>query len=289
LLLSAGGLALSSTVRAESFAPIDLSDLKWTGKAPTFPVFRGIATGDFRGEVEVRVATRSEPVLYRKYLAFYRLSEALGSRLVPRTSVFSVRLARVLDALRGDPEGLSLLRDDVAILNDGTVTVMVSEEVTGAREIEGSGPEARAWRAWAEGREGVPPDRLAQVAAYVEALVLDYLAAYTRRSVALIDGVRGDLRLTENGGAFGEHPDPPGLDAILAQLKRVTRFPRGFSRRLRAFDKDRAEQALHAGSFASWLVASRPIAEMLERREAVVSLIAARIAEMGENEALAFP
>jgi hypothetical protein len=289
VLLAAGGLALSSAVRAESLAPIDLSDLKWTGKAPTFPLFHGLASGDFRGEVEVRIATRSEPVRYRKYLAYYRLSEALGSRLVPRTSVFSVRLARLLDALRGDPEGLSLLREDVAILNDGTVTVMVSEEVTGAREIDSSGPEAKAWRAWAEGRAGVPADRLAQVAAYVEALVLDYLAANTRRSVALIDGVRGDLHFTENGGAFGEHPDPPGLDAILTELKRVTRFPRGFSQRLRAFDKGRAERALHAGPFASWLVATRPIAEMLERCEAVVSLMGARIAEMGEGEALALP
>jgi hypothetical protein len=288
LLLGAGGLALGRVARAETFAPIELSELRWTGKSPTFPLFRGMALGDFRGEVEVRIATRSEPVRYRKHLAFYRLSEALGSKLVPRTALFALRLPRVLDALRGDPEGLSLLRDDLAVLNDGTVTVMVSEPVAGAREIDGVGAETKAWRAWAEGRGSVPGERVGQVGCYVEALVLDYLASDTRRNAAVVDE-RGDLRLTENGGAFGEHPDPQGLDAILTELKRVTRFPRAFVQRLRAFDQARAERALHAGPFLSWLVASRPIAEMLERRESVVSLVSARVAELGEAEALAFP
>jgi hypothetical protein len=75
----------------------------------------------------------------------------------------------------------------------------------------------------------------------------------------------------------------------LTELKKVTRFPRGFVQRLRAFDRARAERALHAGPFASWLVASRPIGEMLERRESVVSLVGARVADLGEGEALAFP
>jgi hypothetical protein len=295
LLLAASALALPAALRAQT-APsvrdagrIDLSDLKWTGKAPTFPLFRAMASGDFRGEVEARVATKSDPVRYRKYLAFYRLSEALGSNLVPRTAVFSVRLSTVLQALRQDPEGLSLLREDMAILNDGTVTVMVSEPIAAAREIDSAGPEIRAWHAWAEGRAAVPAERVRQVASYVEALVLDYLASNPRRATAMVDNDSGALHLIENGGAFGEHPDPQGLDAIVAELKRVTRFPRALVQRLRAFDKGRAERALHAGPFVAWLVASRPIAEMMERREAIMSLIDARIAELGDTDALGFP
>jgi hypothetical protein len=58
---------------------------------------------------------------------------------------------------------------------------------------------------------------------------------------------------------------------------------------LRAFDRARAERALHAGPFLAWLVSSRPISEMMERREAVLSLMGARIAELGEGEALGLP
>ena len=81
-LLAAGVLAVPHGVHA---ANGELSDLKWTGKAPTFPLFRAVASGDFRGEVEARITTKSEPIHYRKYLAYYRLAEALGSKLVPRT------------------------------------------------------------------------------------------------------------------------------------------------------------------------------------------------------------
>ena len=267
-LLAAGVLAVPQGAIA---ANGELSDLKWTGKAPTFPLFRAVASGDFRGEVEARITTKSEPIRYRKYLAYYRLAEALGSKLVPRTGVLAVRLPQLLLALRGDPEGLSLLREDMAVLNDGTVLVMVSEPIVDGHEIDFSaGPEVKSWRMSAESRASVPPERSSLVAGYVEALVLDYLAAETRRSVAVLSNDSKVLHLTENGSAFGERPDPQGLDIILDQLKRVTRFPRAFVQRLRAFDRARAERALHAGPFLAWLVSSRPISEMMERREAVL-------------------
>lgn len=286
-LFAAGVMALPRGARAGN---IDLVDLKWTGKAPAFPLFRAVASGDFRGEVEARIATRSEPVRYRSYLGFYRLAEALGSKLVPRTAVFAVRLPTLLLWLRADPEGLSLLREDLAVVNDGTVAVMVSEAITDAREVDFSaGPEIKLWRAWAEGRASVSAERSSVVSGYVEALVLDYLAAETRRSIAMVGNDLRALHVTENGGAFSERPDPQGLDTILAELKRVTRFPRVFVQRLRTFDRDRAERALHAGPFVAWLVASRPITEMMERREQVLSLIGARIAELGEGEALGLP
>jgi hypothetical protein len=285
-LFAACLLALCGPARAGA---VTLADLKWTGRAPSFPLFRGVAAGDFGGEVEVRVATKSEPVLYRKYLAFYRLAEALGSRLVPRTEVFAIRLPNLLSALRTDPAGLSLLREDLPVLNDGTVTVMVSDPVGAGREIDfAAGPEVKAWRASAEAR-GTPSERAALVAVYLEALLLDYLASETRRNAAILDSDASALHLVENAGAFSEHPDPQGLDLILAQLKRVARFPRGLVQRLRAFDRARAERALHAGPFSAWLVASRPISEMMERRDAVLSLIEARVAELGEGEALGLP
>ena len=228
----------------------DVSDLKWTGKAPTFPLFRAVASGDFRGEVEVRITTKSEPIRYRKYLAYYRLAEALGSKLVPRTGVLMLRLPQLLLALRGDPEGLSLLREDMAVLNDGTVLVMVSEPIADGHGIDFSaGPEVKSWRASAESRASVPPsDRRSLPPTSKRSFSTTSLPQLDAASRCLSNDSKA-LHLTENGGAFGERPDPQGLDMILDQLKRVTRFPRAFVQRLRAFDRARAERALHAGPF----------------------------------------
>jgi hypothetical protein len=271
---------------------VQLTDLKWTGSRPAFPLFRATASGEWRGEVELRVATRTDPMRYRAYLAFYRLAAALGSKVVPRTERIALALPDLLAGMRRDPVGLALLRDDMAILNDGTVTVLVSEAVPGGREVDFvNGTEAKTWRNWAEGRATVPRDRRTLVSGYVEALVLDYLAANTRRNVVTVDAdaAAASIHLLENGGAFAERPDVQSLDGILAQLKRVSRFSKRLIVSLRAFDRARAEAALRGGSYVDWVVSSRPLVEMLERRGALLSLIDAREAELGPSSVLAFP
>jgi hypothetical protein len=229
---------------------------------------------------------------YRAFLAFYRLAIALGSQLVPRMQVVALPLRDILGALRKDPVGLALLRDEMAVMNDGTVTVLVSEPVAGGREVDFflSG-ESKTWRIWAEGQKNVPRDRRGLVSGYVETLVLDYLAANAKRSVVTVDAdaAAASLHLVENGGAFAERPDTGVLDAVIAQLKRVTRFPRRLVGKLRAFERREAETALRGGTFVEWLVASRPLAEMLERRGAILSLVDARAAELGEPTVLALP
>jgi hypothetical protein len=271
---------------------VRLTDLRWTGSRPTFPLFRAEASGDFDGEVELRVATRSDPMRYRPYLAFYRLAVALGSRLVPRTEVHAMPLRELLAALRKDPVGLGLLRDEMAVLNDGTVTILVSEAVPRGHEVDFvNGTEAKNWRSWAEGRQTVARDRRALVSGYVETLVLDYLAANTRRNVVTVDveAAASSIHLLENGGAFPEKTDLSTLDLVLGELRRVSRFPRRLIARLRALEAPAAEATLHAGAFVDWLVASRPLTEMLERRGVLLSLIDARAAELGEPALLALP
>lgn len=289
--LGAASLAVAWMARDARADGLKLADLKWTGAKPTFPVCRAVASGDFAGEVEVRIATRSDPMRFRPYLAFYRLAAALGSGLVPRTEAHALPLRELLSALRKDPVAMGLLRDEMAVVNDGTVTVLVSEPTAG-REIDFfTSGEVRAWRVFAEGRGSVPRDRRGLVSAYVETLVLDYLSANAKRTVVTVDAdwAAASLHLVENGGAFAERPDVGVLDAVLAQLKRVTRFPRHLVAKLRAFERAEAEAALHGGTFANWLVASRPLTEMLDRRGAILSLIDARAAELGEPSVLALP
>jgi hypothetical protein len=278
---------MSRDARADG---LRLSDLKWTGAKPTFPLCHAAATGDFAGEVEVRVATRADPMRFRPYLAFYRLADALGSRLVPRTEAHSVPLRELLTALRRDPVGLALLRDQMAVLNDGTVTVLVSDPVAAGREVDFfTSGEVNGWRVWAEGNKNVPRDRRAVVSGYVETLVLDYLAANAKRTTVTIDTDSNALHLVDNAGAFADRPDIGVLDAVLSQLKRVTRFPKRLVATLRAFERPQAEAALHGGPFVNWLVASRPLTEMLERRGVILSLVEAKSAELGEPAFLALP
>jgi hypothetical protein len=255
-------------------------------------VFRATAAGDFEGEVELRIATRSDPMRYRPYLACYRLAAALGSRLVPRTEARPVALRAIVAALRKDPVGLGLLRDEMAVRNDGTVMVLVSEPAAQGREVDFiNGNDARIWRGWAEGRQAISRDRRGLVSGYVETLVIDYLAANTKRSGVIVDdaAAASAIHLVENGGAFPERPDIGALDVVLGQIRRVSRFPRRLVTKLRELDAPTAAAALHAGPFSEWLVASRPLAEMLERRGVLLSLIDARAAELGEPAVLALP
>jgi hypothetical protein len=289
--LGTAGLAATWLARDARADGVRFSDLKWTGAKPTFPVCHAARAGDFKGEVEVRVATRSDPMRFRPYLAFYRLAEALGSQLVPRTEARAVPLRDMLEALRKDPVGLALLRDEMAVVNDGTVTVLVSD-IVGGREVDFfTSGEAKTWRVWAEGKQNVPRDRRGLVSGYVETLVLDYLAANAKRTLVTVDAdaAAESLHLVENGGAFADRPDLGVLDAVLLQLKRVTRFPKRLVAKLRAFERPQAEAALHGGPFVNWLVASRPLADMLDRRTVILSLVDARAAELGEPAILALP
>ena len=129
-----------------------LGELRWTGTHPSFPAFRGSQVGEFRGDVEVRIAMRADPNRHRPYVAFYRLAAALGSTLVPVTRVYAFRLPSLLAALAKDSAGFALLKDEMVIRNDGTVMALVTELVTGRELDVVNGPEVKVWRGWAEAR-----------------------------------------------------------------------------------------------------------------------------------------
>ena len=286
VFLSAAALLVTPKARAE----LRIQELKWLGKRTAMPLFRAAVAGDFNGEVEARFAMRIDPIVYKPRLAFYRVATALGSSLVPRTEVYQMQLGDVLHALARDPHGAELLRSGVTVYNDGTVTLLLSEAVTGGHDVDiAAGAEVTAWRNWAEGREPLASERQKLMLAYVESLVLDFVTGTVGRRLVTVDSSKTTLFLTENGGAFNERADPRGLDSILAQLRRVNRFPKRLIDRLRAFDRTEADRTLREGAFTSWLVATRPLSEMMERRRAIVSLVDARMAEHGETGLVLIP
>jgi hypothetical protein len=283
-------LAAVLLVSTPAGADLRISELKWSGVRAAMPLFRAADSGDFNGDLEARIAMRIDPILYKPRLAFYRVATALGSSLVPRSEVYQVRLEDILRALAHDPHGVTFLRSGVTVNDDGTVTVLITEPVAGGHDIDiVSGAEVAVWRSWAEGRATIPAERQKLALAYVEALVLDFVTANVGRRLVTVDSSKSSLYLRENGGAFNERADPRGLDSILAQLKRVNCFPKRLIDRLRSFDRAEADRTLRAGPFTSWLIATRPLSEMMERRRAIVSLVDARMAELGEAGVVLVP
>ena len=265
-----------------------LTDLRWTGGKDL--VLRGPAATGRGREVDVRVTTRTDPIRYKNRLAFYRLAVALGSHVVPLTELRAMPLAELLAALGKDPSGQAVARRDMAVLNDGTVIVLISDALGAGREVElDNGAEARTWRAWAEGRASIPEERQRMASDYVETLMLDYLSGNPTRTTVVIGAANASIHLVDNGDAFPERLEPGALDGLLARLRRVTRFPRGFTRNLRSFDRATADAALHSGTFATWLLHVRSLSELFERKEALLSLVEARRAELGDEVAMALP
>jgi len=284
------GFAAALLVSPSAGADVRISELKWTGNKGPMPLFRAAVSGDFNGDLEARIAMRSDPIVYKPRLAFYRVAAALGSPLVPRCEAYQIRLSDVLHALARDAHGMTFLRNGVTVNNDGTVTVLITESIAGGHDVDIiSGNEAATWRSWAEGREKVPADRQSLMLAYVEALVLDFVTANVGRRLVTVDASRSTLSLKENGGAFNERADQRGLDSILAQLKRVNRFPKRLIDRLREFDRAEADRTLRSGPFTTWLVATRPLSEMMERRRTIVSLVDARLADLGDSGLVLLP
>ena len=76
----------------------------WTGRLPHFPLFRAVASGDFRGEVEVRIATKSEPIRYRHVTSLSTGWPRLSAASWCPSPVYWRCAYLTPSALRGDPE-----------------------------------------------------------------------------------------------------------------------------------------------------------------------------------------
>jgi hypothetical protein len=197
-------------------------------------------------------------------------------------------LRELLGLLDADRAARSTLPGDLSVLNDGTVMVLITRFSARARPVSlGPSGDADLFYAWAEGRRPVPASARPLVAAFVEMLMLDYLAGNLGRRSFLIDTSQARILLTDNALAFAEIPDNGTLDRTLASLRRVTAFPRSLVAGLRAFDQARAETVLRWTTETP--VASRQVALMMDRRTAILSLVDARAALVGESTALALP
>jgi len=237
------------------------------------------------------------PVVYRRSLAFERLARGLGARVVPAAVLRRIGTGELGALFSGQHDLRDYLARHAAVQNDGTVDALMFAPGRGDGPSAWVVPpghdisldhslEAASWARWVASPEPLPGENTSLLADYVEALVLDYLAGNVLRRAVHFDDTSGAILLTDNTTAFPSKVDPRALDVLLARLRPVARFPRGLQRALLALDRDHARDLLAAGAFETWLVPPRTLIDFDERRQSLLTLISARIAERGEAAVL---
>lgn len=224
------------------------------------------------------LATREEPQRHRPPVALFRLAEALGVRVVPRTEARELTLRELLDGAE-DEETRRWIGAEAAVKPGGTVSAAVIQlpGLTRTRATRWSNEEQR-WTRLAESAEALPPQQQAQAEDWVALLTLDYLAgAILRRSVE--EDEAGRLWLLDNQGTFLERPEPYAVDQLLGRLKRCRQWPEGLRGRLERLDEGELERRLRSGEYEAWLVHRRALQEVGVRRRALAAWLAASAAQ----------
>jgi hypothetical protein len=236
--------------------------------------------GGGAGKASVALAMGSGPIAYRRSLAFYRLAAALGMHVVPAAAERRIPVGELAALLGGDAAVLGGVR----VLNDGAVTALMAEPAVGTRIEANDSFQVRVWERWAASPEAVAGERAGLARDFVEARVLDYLAANVmRRTLLLLDDA---IALDDNREAFPPHAERVAVERLLQRVKGVARFPKGLRGALAALDRARAREALAPGGFETWLVSPRGLVELDERRAGLLSLIEALVADRGEAAVL---
>ncbi|WP_437634487.1 hypothetical protein [Sorangium sp. So ce854] len=247
-------------------------------------------------KVKLAPAQKKNPLAFRRPVAFYRLARALGARVVPAAAARRIGIGELASLIGRDPAARKLLRR-FAVMNDGTVDALVLAPAPGPpgprwvaprrRSIRfDEAPELDVWARWARSPSPARGERTPILRDYLEVLALDYLAGNGLRREIVLDAGAGSLSLEANATAFPLHVRARELDRQLERLVEAARFPRALRDALARFGPEQAIAALRPGGFEEELVPPRALVELEERRQALLSLIAAKVADRGEDAVL---
>jgi hypothetical protein len=256
--------------------------------------FRALLAGD-RGsprEAVLTIALRSDPRAIRRALAFARLARALGAANVPPLVGRRVGIGELATLLLV-PADRSRLRE-AALENDGAVGAVIRTasaraagslwEVSQGHAMGASeSVQVSQWARWSERATPAKDEDTRLLRGYVEMLLLDYVTANVARRTVFVTDEPKSVLLLDNSNAFPTRPDPAALDRVLARLRVVARFPRQTYEGLRALEPKRAWEHFASGPFEDWLLTPRSLIDLEERRQALLSLIDARIAAAGPS------
>ena len=233
----------------------------------------------------VLLATRHQARPERGALAAYRLARVLGFSSVPLTARMDVPIGTLGQWLSGDEAAHQALGQKALVSNDGTVRILLQRQCSGRAVTATEGPDVERWARLAASTEPIDAANAPLVRGYVEMVVLDYLAGNVARRTLQLDETSRRICLLDQRDAFPGFLAPQAWQVLLERVRPIVRFPRGLAEALERLDRIRAEAELRAGRFNDWLVGPRDIADLTERRTTLLTLVHARIDQVGPDVA----
>jgi hypothetical protein len=221
----------------------------------------------------------------RGAVAYHRLARALGLDSVSPSAGRRVPLYTLSQWPGADPPTSEALRQKALVANDGTVRVLLQQRCAGRAVNAHDSPEVKRWAELASSTASLDPASASLVRGYVEMVVLDYLAGNVARRTLELDETANRICLLDQQDAFPGFLAPKAWDVLLARVRPIVRFPRALGPALERFDRSRAEAELRPGRFDDWLVGPRDIADLLDRRAALLTLVQARAEQYGADVA----
>lgn len=273
-------LQIIATADSRSFKPV--------GHSSVVLRMRTVA----RVTAALRVRTRELEDGYRHELAAYRISRLLGLDNVPPAIFRRVRWKEINQRFHEDMlDRRAVLRRSVLWDEDGSAPAAAVYWVKGMRS---AGLERKArWQAWV--RDGEIPKGKAALARDLSTMtVFDLLIGNWDRFSGgnlPMDAERQRALLRDNDRAFSTPLLDRRYENLLAALMGTSRFSKELVRRLEALDEASilAELQYDPSHASEPLLNAQQLADMLARRDTILSYIAALIEAKGEAQVLFFP
>jgi len=273
-------LELISTAGSRSFKPV--------GHSSVVLRMRTVA----RVTVAMRVRTREIQDGYRCEVAAYRIARLLGLDNVPPAIYRRVTWNEISSRFHDDMlDRRASLRRKVLWDDDGSAPGAAVYWVKGMRS---AGLESRArWQSWV--RDGEIPEGKAPLAQDLSTMaVFDMLIGNWDRFSGgnlPMDSERQRALLRDNDRAFSTPLLQRRYEKLLAGVTDTARFSRSLYRRLEALDEAaiRAELQKDPSHETAPLLNAVQIEALLDRRDTILSYIAAMIEAHGEARVLFFP
>lgn len=237
--------------------------------------------------LRVALATRRRPRSYRKPLAAYRIAAALGLHVVPPTAVTDLPIAQLATLLESQSsERRQAITERLVVRNDGTVRALLREPCVGRPLSLSAGQPVEGWAELAASSAPLGGRTARSVTGYVQLVVLDFLTGNVLRRTVAYDEQSGRLCADDHDGAFPGYLGADGQELLLRRLRRIQRFPAGLDERLAQLDRAAVTGRLQPGRFTDWLVAPRPLLDLMERRTTLRTLLHARVQQHGASAVL---
>jgi hypothetical protein len=284
------GTELAQDALLAELAHAEPLSLKPVGSTST--VFRARLSGG--GTAAFKTITRNRPRGPMSEVAAYRLARCLRLDNVP--PAISRRIAahelHTLLEPKYEPHW-SEIRERLMIGEDGTVRVAALYWIPVLTDVGVDKQRGlRLASEWLRVGGTLPSDRHSLAASLSTLFAFDYLIANFDRWSG--DNVSGDpqatfLYLRDHDQSFPLAVSEAQQRRLLHDLLRAERFSRGFYASLQHFTRDCLERELAQDPEGASLLNARQIADLLDRRQTLLSHIESLIALHGEAAVLFFP